>query len=126
MALLNEIAEGQVINPILPEKRLDCSFYLANERIFLKWARTVIFLSTAGFTFLQRGFSYFGYTALILSLIISGYSGVTFWLRKNAFVSKKAFYEPIGLSVIIGSIFPVVKFKYFPDLSLFQSEGVIS
>jgi len=101
------ILSATIINPILPEskKKLDCGFYLANERIYLKWARTVVFMAIAGFTFLQKGFAALGYISLIFCLFICGYSGVTFWLRKNAFLIKQPFYDPIGLSVIIVLVF---------------------
>jgi uncharacterized membrane protein YidH (DUF202 family) len=43
----------------LPEKKLDCGFYLANERIFLKWGRTMIFVGSVGLTFFNRGLRLF-------------------------------------------------------------------
>lgn len=119
--LLTGTAYAIEVDPILPEKKIDCSFYMANERIYLKWTGIVIFLSTSGFTLIQKSFASFGYFALLFCLVISGYSAVTFWVRKNHFAAKQNFYDPIGLScVILGmffflSVYGIV--QAFPDSS---------
>jgi hypothetical protein len=53
--LISGTALSIQVTPILPEKKIDCAFFMANERIYLKWTGTVIFLATSGFTFLEKG-----------------------------------------------------------------------
>lgn len=102
--LLNQTSAAIHIAPILPEKKMDCSFYLANERIFMKWIRVVFFLGTTATAFLSRGYDGAAYATYSFCLIIAVYAGCVFWFRKKAFTIKEPFSDPIGLTSLCSLI----------------------
>jgi len=102
--LLNETLVGIPVSPINPKQKFDPGFFLANERIFLKWTRFMVTFSALAVLFLSRPSVYSklsGSFLLMMALACGIYGLVTHRLRKTHWEKKTPFTDPVGLSFLV-------------------------
>lgn len=101
---------GLPIAPVEPTRKLDPNFYLANERVFLKWVRIALTWSTLAVLFISRSVYrwedfFVGWFLLGLAVVISCYGMASHQLRSNAWRERTLFSDPLGITVVLGLIF---------------------
>eukprot|EP01126_Amoeba_proteus_P013526 TRINITY_DN15771_c0_g1_i5.p1 TRINITY_DN15771_c0_g1~~TRINITY_DN15771_c0_g1_i5.p1 ORF type:complete len:286 (-),score=54.13 TRINITY_DN15771_c0_g1_i5:66-923(-) len=108
--LLKDTLVSFPILPIEPQQKLDPNFFLANERVLLKWIRISLTWSSLGIFFVFSGATKLaeyvsGWGLLLLAISTAGYGIASHQLRLKAWKSKSHYSDPVGITIVLSAIF---------------------